>query len=60
MDLTAILGMGYDSLLDASVDKSPDEVVVTKDDQTFYIVSQSNHEQTLASLGYKIVVNTGE
>ncbi|WP_216828672.1 hypothetical protein [Alkalihalobacterium elongatum] len=60
MDITAILGMSYDSLIEASVDKSPDEVVVTKDDETFYIVSEDNHNQTLASLGYKIVVNTGE
>ncbi|MFV8830045.1 hypothetical protein [Alkalihalobacterium sp. APHAB7] len=60
MDVIAILGESYDSLVEASVDKSPDEVVVTKDDEVFYIVSENDYEQTLASLGYKIIVNTGE
>ncbi|WP_078428077.1 hypothetical protein [Alkalihalobacterium alkalinitrilicum] len=60
MELTAILGEGYDSLIEAKVDKSPDELVVTNNNETFYIVSVSNYENTLASKGYNIVVNTGE
>ncbi|OLO36352.1 hypothetical protein BTR23_15900 [Alkalihalophilus pseudofirmus] len=60
MELTAILGEGYDSLIEAKVDKSPDELVVTNNNETFYIVSVSNYENTLASKGYNIIVNTGE
>ncbi|WP_209124545.1 hypothetical protein [Alkalihalobacillus sp. BA299] len=60
MELTAILGASYDSLIEAKVDKSPDEIVVTENNETFYIVSKSDYEQKLAGLNYKIVVNTGE
>ena len=60
MSITELLGEGYDSLLEAKVDKSPDELVVTKDDETFFIVSENDFEEQLAPMGYKVVVNVGE
>lgn len=55
-----MLGTTYHSLIEAKVDKSPDELVITENNETFYIVSVSDYEKTLASLGYTIVVNVGE
>jgi len=60
MDVTQLLGAPYDSLLEAKVDKSPDELVVSKDNETFYIVSESDYRESLASAGFEVVVNVGE
>jgi hypothetical protein len=60
MNISEILGERYFSLDAAQVDKSPEELVVTNDDQSYYIVSNESYEETLKSLDYKIVVNLGE
>ena len=39
MDISEILGQSYFSLEAATVDKSPEEVVVTENDSKYYIVS---------------------
>ncbi|WP_071394896.1 hypothetical protein [Bacillus tuaregi] len=60
MEMTQILGEKYFSLDAAQVDKSPEELVVTNNDETYYIVSSEAFEQTLKDLHYKIVVHLGE
>ncbi|KAA9023644.1 hypothetical protein [Niallia endozanthoxylica] len=60
MDISNLLGEKYFSLDAAQVDKSPEELVVTDNDETYYIVSSEAYEQTLKALQYKIVVDLGE
>lgn len=60
MDLSQLLGEKYFSLDAAQVDKSPEELVVTNNDEAYYIVSSEAYEQTLKDLEYKIVVDLGE
>ena len=60
VNISAILGARYDSLIDAQVDKSPDEVVVTDDNETFYIVRKEVYVKELIPFGYEIVVEDGE
>nr|WP_263323483.1 hypothetical protein [Neobacillus sp. Marseille-Q6967] len=54
------LGMGYDNLEAAAVDKSPSEVVITNNDETYYIVTRDVYEDGPQQNGFKIVVNEGE
>lgn len=60
MEISEILGQSYFSLEAATVDKSPEEVVVTENDSKYYIVSSEVYEKTLQQLNYKIVVHSGE
>ena len=60
MNIAEILGASYFNLQAAQVDKSPEELVVTDNDTTYYIVSREAYDKTLQSLNYKIVVNEGE
>lgn len=60
MNIAEILGASYSNLQAAQVDKSPEELVVTDNDTTYYIVSREAYDNTLQSLNYKIVVNEGE
>ncbi|WP_394232257.1 hypothetical protein [Niallia oryzisoli] len=60
MDISQLLGEKYFSLDAAQVDKSPEELVVTDNDETYYIVSSDAFEQTLKDLNYKIIVGLGE
>ncbi|PLS02523.1 hypothetical protein [Neobacillus cucumis] len=60
INISEILGARYDNLMEAQVDKSPDEVVVTNDEESFYIVSKEVFNDDLISLGYKIVAADGE
>ncbi|MDQ0245591.1 hypothetical protein J2S09_003168 [Bacillus fengqiuensis] len=60
MNISEILGASYFNLQAAQVDKSPEELVVTDNDTTYYIVSREAYDKTLQSLNYKIVVNEGE
>jgi hypothetical protein len=60
MEIHEILGASYFSMQAAQVDKSPEELVVTDNDAEYYIVSLEAYENTLKSLNYKIVVNSGE
>lgn len=60
MNISEVLGASYFNLQAAQVDKSPEELVVTNDDTTYYIVSREAYDTTLQSLNYKIVVNEGE
>jgi hypothetical protein len=47
--------------MEAQVDKSPSEVVVSDNEgKTFYIVEREVFESSLQSLGFKIVVANGE
>jgi CRISPR/Cas system endoribonuclease Cas6 (RAMP superfamily) len=60
-NISDLLGAPYHNLLEAQVDKSPREVVVsTIDRKTFYIVDQEVLESSLQSLGFKIVIADGE
>jgi len=54
------LGQSYFSLDAAGVDKSPSEIVITENDDTYYIVSREVYENGPQQQGYKIVVNEGE
>lgn len=56
----SVLGLGYDSLAAASVDKSPSEMVITNNEETYYIVTRDVYEDGPQQQGYKIVVNEGE
>ena len=60
VNVSEILGAPYESKIDAQVDKSPSEVVVTETGETFYIVEREVYETQLVSHGYKIVVEEGE
>jgi hypothetical protein len=60
MNISAIIGARYDSLSDAQVDKSPSEVVVSDNGETFYIVDRDVFNNDLSPLGYEIVVADGE
>lgn len=61
VNLSDILGSRYDNLLEAQVDKSPSEVVVSDNaHETFYIVDLDVFVSRLQPLGYKIVVADGE
>ena len=60
MEISEILGQSYFSLEAATVDKSPEEVVVTENDSKYYIVSIELYEKTLQPLNYKIVVHSVE
>ena len=60
MNISEVLGESYFSLEAATVDKSPEEVVVTENDSKYYIVSLEAYEKTLQPLNYKIVVHSGE
>lgn len=60
MSIADMLGEPYHNLLEAQVDKSPDEVVITKNNEAFYIVAESDYNNSLKSDGYTIVVNVGE
>lgn len=57
---TELLGQRYFDLESASVDKSPSEVVVTNNDETYYIINRDVYENGPQQNGYKIVVNEGE
>lgn len=60
-NLTELLGPPYDQLMDAKVDKSPSEVVITNNDgETYYIISAEEYENGPKQQGYKIVVAEGE
>lgn len=56
----SILGMAYENLEAAAVDKSPSEVVITNNDETYYIVNRDVFEDGPQQNGFKIVVNEGE
>lgn len=61
VNLSDLLGARYDNLLEAQVDKSPSEVVVSDNGgKTFYIVGREVFESRLQPLGYEIVVADGE
>ncbi|MED4227701.1 hypothetical protein [Neobacillus cucumis] len=60
VNVSEILGAPYESKIDAQVDKSPSEVVVTNTGEMFYIVEREVYDNQLAVLGYEIVVAEGE
>ncbi|MEH7548361.1 MULTISPECIES: hypothetical protein [Bacillaceae] len=60
INVIELLGSPYESLVDAQVDKSPSEVVVTETGETFYIVEREVYDTQLVSHGYKVVVEEGE
>ncbi|MBT2724861.1 hypothetical protein [Bacillus sp. ISL-46] len=47
-------------LIEALVDKSPDEVVVTDNGETFYIISKEVYINELNPFGYEIATADGE
>lgn len=60
-NISDLLGAPYGNLMEAQVDKSPSEVVVSDNEgKTFYIVEREVFESSLQSLGFKIVVADGE
>ena len=57
----SILGLPYDGLQDATVDKSPSELVITDTTgETYYIVTREVYEEGPQQEGYQVVVNEGE
>jgi hypothetical protein len=55
------LGLPYDSLAAATVDKSPSEMVVTDSTgENYYIVTREVYEDGPEQQGYQVVVNEGE
>jgi hypothetical protein len=60
-NLSDLLGAAYVYMLEAQVDKSPSEVVVSEDARKrFYIVDREVFESQLKPLGYEIIVSDGE
>ncbi|WP_286229920.1 hypothetical protein [Neobacillus mesonae] len=60
-DVTELLGALYENLMEAKVDKSPSEVVISNDGgETYYIVEREVYEDSLKQLGYEVVVSDGE
>lgn len=60
-NISEFLGARYESLIEAQVDKSPSEVVVTDNNgDTYYIVEREVFVSRLIQLGYEIVVADGE
>ncbi|MED4203649.1 hypothetical protein [Neobacillus mesonae] len=60
-DVTELLGALYENLMEAKVDKSPSEVVISNDNaETYYIVEREVYEDSLKQLGYEVVVSDGE
>jgi hypothetical protein len=60
-NLTELLGASYDNLIEAKVDKSPSEIVITDNGgETYYIVTPEVYENGPKQLGYEIVVSEGE
>lgn len=59
-NIDELLGARYNNLLEAQVDKSPSEVVVSDNDKAFYIVEREIFDSQLQSLGFKIIVADGE
>lgn len=58
---TSKLGLPYDSLEAAAVDKSPSEMVITDNNgETYYIVTREVYEDGPQQQGYQVVVNEGE
>ena len=49
MEISEILGQTYFSLEAATVDKSPEEVVVTENDSKYYIVSNAKYTKRLCN-----------
>ena len=49
MEISEILGQSYFSLEAATVDKSPEEVVVTENDSKYYIVSSRSIRKDFAA-----------
>ncbi|AZU64271.1 hypothetical protein [Neobacillus mesonae] len=61
LDVTELLGAPYENLMEAKVDKSPSEVVISNDNaETYYIVEREVYEDSLKQLGYEVVVSDGE
>jgi hypothetical protein len=61
MNLTELLGVLYDSLIEAKIDKSPSEVVITDNGgETYYIVTPEVYENGPKQIGYDIAVFAGE
>ena len=57
----SILGLPYDSLAAATVDKSPSEMVITDPSrENFYIITKEVYEDGPKQQGYQVVVNEGE
>jgi hypothetical protein len=55
-NLSKLLGVRYESLVEANVYKSPSKVVVTDNGgRTYFIVDRSDFDRRLAPLGYENV-----
>ncbi|GHI01080.1 hypothetical protein [Neobacillus kokaensis] len=60
-DVTDLLGAPYENIIEAKVDKSPSEVVISNDGgETYYIVEREVYEDSLKQLGYEVAVSDGE
>jgi hypothetical protein len=57
----SVLGLPYDSLDAAAVDKSPSEMVITdRDGEAYYIVTRDVYENGPMQEGFTVAVNEGE
>lgn len=61
MNISELLGLRfpYDNIIEARGDKSPDELVISDNGSTFYIVSRELSAK-LEPYGYEIAVADGE
>ncbi|MDR6997821.1 hypothetical protein [Neobacillus niacini] len=60
-NLTELLGAPYENLIEAQVDKSPSEMVISNNGgETYYIVTPEVFESNLKQQGFEIVVPAGE
>ncbi|OIK11040.1 hypothetical protein BIV60_19005 [Bacillus sp. MUM 116] len=60
-NLTELLGAPYENLIEAQVDKSPSELVISNNSgETYYIVTPEVYESDLKHQGFEIVVSAGE
>ncbi|MDQ0197107.1 hypothetical protein [Neobacillus ginsengisoli] len=61
INITELLGDPYNNLIEAKVDKSPSEIVITDNGgETYYIVTPEIYENGPKQSGYEIVVSEGE
>ncbi|MBI0578579.1 hypothetical protein IEC97_14530 [Neobacillus cucumis] len=60
-NVTELLGAPYENLIEAQVDKSPSEIVISNNGgETYYIVTPEVYDSDLKQEGFEIVVSAGE
>lgn len=55
MNISNLLGAMYEVLDDAKIDLQPGEVVVTDNDETYYVVKRNIFDEQLSPFNYRMV-----